>query len=122
VAAGNASATFPIRGLQGHRPSVRRERTEAEAGAKHVSFEYLKIGTEEKRQTVNRISAATGRNVWDVMVQRGITRICRDYKLASSAKCDFIRTAKQLCRASGVKFGAGDTEFIHLSDGLGCCK
>ena len=94
----------------------------ARAGARHISFEYLKIATEEKRQTLNRISAATGENVWDVMTQRGMTRIGRDYTLIASAKCEFVRRAKQLCHDSGVRFGAGDTEFIHLSDGLGCCN
>jgi DNA repair photolyase len=97
-------------------------RRAASAGAKHVSFEYLKIGTEEKDQTVNRVSAATGENIWEVMTQRGIIRIGRDYTLTVSAKCDFVRTAKQLCHDCGVRFGAGDTEFIHLSDGQGCCN
>lgn len=32
------------------------------AGAKHISFEYLKIATEEKLQTLNRMSIATGEN------------------------------------------------------------
>ncbi len=94
----------------------------AHAGAQHVSFEYLKIGTEESRQTISRVSAAIGRDIWNIMVERGITRIGRDYTLKAAAKCDFVRRAKQLCRDAGVKFGAGDTEFIHLSDGLGCCN
>lgn len=92
------------------------------AGARHISFEYLKIATEEKLQTLKRISAATGENVSNIMIQRGMTRIGRDYTLIASAKCEFVKRAKQLCHDLGVKFGAGDTEFIHLSDGLGCCN
>lgn len=92
------------------------------AGAKHISLEYLKMATQEKRQTLDRISAATGENVWDVMTQRGITRIGRDYTLIASAKCEFVRRAKQLCHDSGIRFGAGDTEFIHLSVRLDCCN
>jgi len=94
----------------------------AQSGVRHVSFEYLKIGTEGREQTVNRVSAAVGADIWNVMVERGITRIGRDYTLKAAAKSDFVRRAKQLCRNSGVKFGASDTEFIHLSDGLGCCN
>jgi len=33
-----------------------------------------------------------------------------------------VRKAKELCHNAGIRFGAGDTEFIHLSDGLGCCN
>ena len=37
-------------------------------------------------------------------------------------KKDFLSRAKKLCDELGIKFGAGDTEFIHLSDGDGCCN
>ena len=94
----------------------------AQAGVKHVSFEYLKIGTEEKDRTVKRVSAAVGRDVWSMMTHRGLTRIGRDYTLKAAAKVEFVRQAKRVCHECGVKFGAGDTEFIHLSDGSGCCN
>lgn len=93
-----------------------------QAGAKHISFEYLKISTEDRPQTLRRLSAVTGNNIWDVMTKRGVTRIGRDYTLVASAKRDFVRKAKEVCRSAGVRFGAGDTEFIHLSDGDGCCN
>jgi hypothetical protein len=94
----------------------------AGAGVKHLSFEYLKIGTEERKQTVDRISAAIGANIWDIMSKRGIKRLGRDYTLTVEAKADFLRRARQECRAAGVGFGAGDTEFIHESDGGSCCN
>jgi len=66
--------------IPGHEdPGLTIANRAALAGAKHISFEYLKMATQEKRQTLDRISAATGENVWDVMKQRGITRIGRDY-------------------------------------------
>jgi hypothetical protein len=94
----------------------------ARAGVDHVSFEYLKLGTEELEQTVRRVSAAVGNNIWDAMARRGIKRLGRDYTLIASAKKDFLRRAKQTCRRFKVRFGAGDTEFIHASDGAGCCN
>lgn len=97
-------------------------RRAARAGVRHISFEYLKIGTEHKLQTVKRISAAIGTDVWKIMSERGIKRLGQDYTLSVPAKCDFVKDAKQVCREVGVKFGAGDTEFIHLSDGAGCCN
>jgi hypothetical protein len=97
-------------------------RRAAKAGARHISFEYLKIGTEGKLHTIARISRAIGTDIWKVMSERGITRVGRDYTLSKATKCSFLKQAKQLCRRLGVKFGAGDTEFIHLSDGSGCCN
>ncbi len=38
------------------------------------------------------------------------------------AKWDFLLQVKKLCIELGINFGAGDTEFIHLSDGTGCCN
>lgn len=94
----------------------------AKSGARHISFEYLKIPTEERERTLQRISKAVGDDVWRTMQHKGIRRVGRDYTLHPDAKCSFVKSAKQLCKETGVKFGAGDTEFIHLSDGSGCCN
>ena len=93
----------------------------AKVGVNHVSFEFLKIGTEEK-ETLARISTATETDVWQLMLDRGIKRLGRDYTLTSEAKAEFLKKAKQICDKQKVRFGAGDTEFIHLSDGTGCCN
>jgi len=109
--------------IPGHEgAALRLARRAARHGAKHISFEYLKIGTEDRDRTLKRISDAIGQDVWTTMVCRGIKRIGRDYTLSTAAKCAFVREAKQTCRETGVKFGAGDTEFIHMSDGTGCCN
>jgi DNA repair photolyase len=109
--------------IPGHeRAALRLARRGARAGAKHISFEYLKIGTEGKEQTIKRVSDAIGADVWSAMERQGIVRVGRDYTLKATAKSDFIKRAKQLCKQARVKFGAGDTEFIHLSDGTGCCN
>lgn len=94
----------------------------AGAGVMHVSFEYLKIGTEERDETIKRVSSAIGTDIWKAMSERGMKRLGRDYTLIADAKRHFLKTAKQACREAGVKFGAGDTEFIHFSDGSGCCN
>lgn len=94
----------------------------ARSGVKHISFEYLKIGTEDRERTIKRVSAATGRNIWAAMERLGMKRVGRDYTLTTDAKSHFVKKAKETCTRLGVKFGAGDTEFIHLSDGNGCCN
>jgi len=94
----------------------------AGAGAKHVSFEYLKLASESLSSDVRRIGNAVQKDVWGEMQQAGIRRIGRDYTLVASAKAPFVETARKLCQRLGITFGAGDTEFIHLSDGNSCCS
>jgi DNA repair photolyase len=94
----------------------------AAVGVQHVSFEYLKIPSEKLAVEIRRMSKVLGFDIWTEMQRRGIKRIGRDYTLVSDAKLPFLKSARQLCRGLGVRYGAGDTEFIHLSDGLGCCN
>lgn len=94
----------------------------AKAGALQVSYEYLKISSENRNQELEQIYNTTGINLWEKMQSMGITIVGRDYTLEKSSKWKFLLSAKKLCVDLGIKFGAGDTEFIHLSDGVGCCN
>jgi DNA repair photolyase len=94
----------------------------ANSGFQHVSFEHLKVGIEGKAATIARIEKAVRKPVWQEMQLRGIKRLGRDYTLRTKAKRLFLEAARNVCRAAGVSFGAGDTEFIHHSDGAGCCN
>ena len=91
-------------------------------GAKHISFEYLKIAGEDSEVSLKAISKAIGSNIWNEMERRGLKRFGRDYSLAPDAKAEFVAKARDLCHRLGAKFGAGDTEFIPYSDGHGCCS
>lgn len=102
--------------------ALRMARHAANNGVKHVSFEYLKLGTEGMQNQCKSISRILNVDILERMQMRGIKRVGRDYTLVTEAKRDFLHQAKDLCRELGVKFGAGDTEFIHLSDGDGCCN
>ncbi len=55
------------------------------------------------------------------MRQLGVARLGPDWTLSRDAKRPFVRRARQRTHELGVKFGAGDTEFIPWSDGNGCC-
>ena len=92
------------------------------AGVSHISFEYLKLGTESLKKDTTRLARAVNTNVWRKMKAKGVTRLGRDYTLTKQSKSDFVFKAKKECKALKVYFGAGDTEFIHLSDGNGCCN
>jgi DNA repair photolyase len=93
----------------------------ASAGARQVSFEYLKLPTETSVSVARSLEAATGMDILGLMRSWGATRLGWDYVLPPNAKRGFIREARRTCHAKGVRFGAGDTEFIPWSDGDGCC-
>jgi len=101
--------------------AIRMTTLAADAGAKAVSFEYLKIPSEDLRGISTRLRVALRTDVWGHMQSMGTTRIGRDYVMRSQAKVDFLRAARAACRSEQVDFGAGDTEFIHYSDGGACC-
>ena len=101
--------------------ALRMTRQAARAGVKRVSFEYLKISKETLASTVRMLHDATGVDVFERMKKMGLTALGWDYTLIPDAKRAFVREARKTCRALGVRFGAGDTEFIPWSDGDGCC-
>lgn len=92
----------------------------ADAGVAGVSFEYLKVPSED-RSVARRLSDALGTDVWGHMLSMGVTRLGRDYVMRSDKKVGFLRDARAMCRKKNIDFGAGDTEFIHYSDGGACC-
>lgn len=93
----------------------------ARAGARQLSFEYLKIPGESMDTEMAAASRALGYDIIGRMRGLGVVRLGPDWSLSRDAKRPFVRRARQLSHALGVKFGAGDTEFIPWSDGNGCC-
>jgi len=101
--------------------AIRMLREAALAGARQVSFEYLKLPKESLRTEVRLMSNVIGFDVLEWMKSLGLAEVGWDYGLSPKAKREFIRTARRQCHAHGILFGAGDTEFIPWSDGDGCC-
>lgn len=93
----------------------------AAAGVDQVTFEYLKLPNEDVRKELNPLLSRYGYDYLGRMKEMGLRKIGPDWTLSAPAKLDFVRAALQRCRRLGVKFGAGDTEFIPWSDGDGCC-
>ena len=93
----------------------------ATAGAKQLSFEYLKVPGELVNTEIAAASRALGYDIVKRMRGLGVIRLGPDWMLSKDAKRPFVRRARSLSHALGVKFGAGDTEFIPWSDGNGCC-
>jgi DNA repair photolyase len=101
--------------------AIEMARQASAAGVRQISFEYLKLPTESLQQDTRRLHAVLGFDVFDRMRQLGVTAVGWDYTLSPKAKRAFILEARQQCHRLGVRFGAGDTEFIPWSDGDGCC-
>ncbi|MDX8457243.1 hypothetical protein [Mesorhizobium humile] len=96
-------------------------REAAAVGVKQLSFEYLKIPGESVKTEIAAVSRRLGYDVVERMRRLGVVRLGPDWTLSRDAKRPFVRRARQLSHELGVKFGAGDTEFIPWSDGKGCC-
>lgn len=93
----------------------------SERGVGQVTFEYLKLPSESVRVEMSSLRMTFGFDYLQIMEQMGLRRVGPDWTLTTEAKIPFVRRAFQKCRELGVRFGAGDTEFIPWSDGDGCC-
>jgi len=93
----------------------------ASVGVNQLSFEFLKIPGESVGTEIAATSRALGYDIFNRMRDRGVVRLGPDWTLSRDAKRPFVRRARHLSHSLGVKFGAGDTEFIPWSDGNGCC-
>ncbi len=91
------------------------------AGAKQISFEYLKLPHELIETEIAKTSELLGYDLAQQMKRLGVKKIGPDWSLVPDAKRPFVREARRHCQSLGVMFGAGDTEFIPWSDGNGCC-
>jgi DNA repair photolyase len=91
------------------------------AGVQQVSFEYLKLPKESLQTDIRIMSDAVGFDIFKQMKSLGLAEVGWDYSLVPDAKREFVIAAREACHGSGVRFGAGDTEFIPWSDGDGCC-
>lgn len=93
----------------------------ASVGVNQLSFEFLKIPGESVGTEIAATSRALGYDIFKRMRDHGVVRLGPDWTLSRDAKRPFVRRARHLSHSLGVKFGAGDTEFIPWSDGNGCC-
>ncbi|TDW31883.1 hypothetical protein EV128_108210 [Rhizobium azibense] len=93
----------------------------AREGVHQVSFEYLKLPSEEIRHAMADMKTSSGANLLSCMAELGLKKVGPDWSLKPAAKEPFIIRARKHCHDLGIRFGAGDTEFIPWSDGNGCC-
>ncbi len=101
--------------------ALRMTRAAARAGVRQVSFEYIKLPNELSSREIAGMNDALGYDLKERMSALGRSTVGRDLSLSPAAKKPFVIRARDLCHELGIRFGAGDTEFIPWSDGAGCC-
>lgn len=94
----------------------------ADAGARHVSVEFLKLPIEQGWEHRSRLSAALGIDFGELYRSRGATRQGREWILPVVDRLPTILSLRDEAHAVGMSFGAGDNDLLHLSDGTVCCS
>lgn len=96
-------------------------RTVANAGAKHLALEHLKVPIDANVKAWKRFETESGVS-WRQEYRNGSAmRDGREYVLRDCQKLSRIQTVAALTRTAGMTFGAADNEYQYLSDTKCCC-
>lgn len=93
----------------------------AASGIRHLTFEHLRIPTNSRDASRNRLWSTLGMDMLQEYKKFGhqVSRI--NYEIASSVKIENILAVREIAHNYGLTFGAADNEFHHISDDLCCC-
>jgi DNA repair photolyase len=93
----------------------------AEAGARQVSVEHLKLAVDNDvhRQA---LSAAVGRDLEIYYKTSGALRVGREWILPVDMRIDRVLALRKTAHLARILFGAADSDLLHLSDGTSCCS
>ncbi|TGQ63880.1 hypothetical protein EN829_021465 [Mesorhizobium sp. M00.F.Ca.ET.186.01.1.1] len=93
----------------------------AEAGAKQIAVEHLKLAVENSAHR-KALSAALKLDLVKYYADRNSPRVGREWVLPVEDRLDRVLKLRGLAHASGMLFGAADNDLLHLSDGTSCCS
>ncbi len=93
-----------------------------QAGARHISVEYLKLPIEEKWGHRQSLSAAAKIDLSEFYASHGAVRVGREWVLPVEYRLPTILGLRNLGHSLGLSFGAADNDLLHLSDGKACCS
>lgn len=94
----------------------------ANAGARHVTFEFLKLPIDEDNAEICRLNTKGGEKLKDVYLRNRASKHGRELVLPPSYKMAFLSEAGQYAREIGLTVGYGDNEFLPYSDSQSCCN
>lgn len=92
----------------------------SDAGARHISFEHLKLPVEKRHPLWSILTSGSGMDLDAQYQSLGARLDGRERVLPATAKLPAILAARSAAHDCGLSFGAADNEFQYLSD-HGCC-
>lgn len=91
-------------------------------GAKHISFEHLKLPFEKNSDIWKNLSKNLDFDVYSYYKSLGSNRDGREFILPAKYKIDRVKEVKNITNQHGMTFGAADNELQYLSDTNCCCS
>jgi DNA repair photolyase len=92
------------------------------SGARHVTFEYLKLPIENLDEPICRLPTIDGRTMLTAYREAKAERQGRELVLPRAYKLSFLSEVSRFARGLGLTVGFGDNEFLPFSDGNSCCN
>lgn len=93
----------------------------AEAGARHVSAEYLKWPVEEQASLAIKLDRQSPISKTSFL-NLGALRVGREYVLPVSYKLNKLLELKHHAQKRGLVFGFAENELLHLNEFHSCCN
>ena len=93
-----------------------------DAGAMHITFEYLKLPTDDLDSAICTLVGRLGERLIDFYRRCGATQQGRELVLPLESRVSFLSEASRFARKKGLSVGFGDNEFLPYSDGQSCCS
>lgn len=93
----------------------------AEAGAKHIIVEHLRIPTNFSKKALAKLFQVLGMDVLKYYRERGIQFSRVNYELKAEVKVPNIIKFRNYAHKVGMTFGCGDNDLHHFSDDDCCC-
>ena len=97
-------------------------RNAKDAGAKHITFEYLKIPIDDLNSQICKLTNQQGERLVDFYRRLGAVRQGRELVLPAKYKTGFLAEISKFAREQRLSVDFGDNEFLPYSDGRSCCN
>jgi len=97
-------------------------RDAARAGARHVTFEYLKLPIDDLDSPICQLPGLAGETLLNFYRRSGSTIQGRELVLPAHYKTAFLSEIGSFARQLRLSVGFGDNEFLPYSDGNSCCN
>lgn len=92
------------------------------AGAKHISLEYLKVPLDANQNFSQSLKNILCKNPIDFYIQLGAKKQGREYILPLKVRQPWLLSAFDLIKKENIRVGFADNDLLLHSDGNSCCN